>query len=222
MNSFFMGARLRFDRLGLSETMSILSDEERAAIQALPLGRSRIRRAEALVNPASGLANDYLNLFNEIVMLVEQLPTMPELFDDIQRWHPMSYRDYFRQSVLPGRISAIEAYDLLNARFRYDFEAVVAELDCRATGAVAAVRKHFKSQGGERSASPCQDLRTGRCDDPRDARQGDRCWSTTAPSSSSTSTKCRSAPTRCSRARRDPVLARLIHGAVHDGLASVA
>ncbi len=32
------------------------------------------RRAEAIVNPASGLANDYLNLFNEIVMLIEQLP----------------------------------------------------------------------------------------------------------------------------------------------------
>jgi len=31
-------------------------------------------RAEAIVNPASGLANDYLNLFNEIVMLIEQLP----------------------------------------------------------------------------------------------------------------------------------------------------
>ncbi len=40
--------------------------------------------AEELVNPASGIANDYLNLFNEIVMLIEQLPTMPELFDDIK------------------------------------------------------------------------------------------------------------------------------------------
>ena len=126
--------------------MSILSNEERAAIQAVPLGRGRIRRAEALVNPTSGLANDYLNLFNEIVMLVEQLPSMPELFDDIQRWRPVSYRDYFCRSILPGRTSAIEAYDQLDSRFRRDFEAVVAELDRRATGAVAAVRKHFKSQ----------------------------------------------------------------------------
>ena len=126
--------------------MSILSDEERAAIQAVPLGRGRIRRAEALVNPTSGLANDYLNLFNEIVMLVEQLPSMPELFDDIQRWHPVSYREYFRNSILPGRTSAIEAYDQLDSRFRRDFEAVVAELDRRATGAVAAVRRHYKSK----------------------------------------------------------------------------
>ena len=126
--------------------MSNLSDEERAAIQAVPLSRERLRRAEALVNPTSGLANDYLNLFNEIVMLVEQLPSMPELFDDIKRWHPVSYRDYFRQSILPGRTSAIDAYDRLDSRFRRDFEAVVAELDRRATGAVAAVRKHYRSQ----------------------------------------------------------------------------
>ncbi len=129
--------------------MSILSDEERAAIQALPLGRSRVRRAEALVNPASGLANDYLNLFNEIVMLIEQLPTMPELIEDIQGWHPVSYRDYFEGSILPGRRSAIDAYDQLDARFRREFETIVAELDARATGAVAAVRKHVR-KGDER------------------------------------------------------------------------
>ena len=127
--------------------MSILSDEERAALRALPRLRGRVRRAEALVNPASGLANDYLNLFNEIVMLVEQLPTMLELIDDIQRWHPVSYRDYFERSVLPGRMSAIAAYEQLDEQFRRAFEAIVAELDARATGAVAAVRKHVRNHG---------------------------------------------------------------------------
>ena len=127
--------------------MSFLSEQEREAIQAASplLSGARIRRAEALINPASGLANDYLNLFNEIVMLVEQLPTMPELFEDIQLWRPVSYRDYFRRSILPGRGTALEAYDRLDARFRQNFEAVVAELDRRATGAVAAVRKQFKA-----------------------------------------------------------------------------
>ena len=127
--------------------MSILSDEERAALQALPRARSQARRAEALVNPASGLANDYLNLFNEIVMLVEQLPGMPELIDDIQRWRPIPYRAYFEHSVLPGRRSAIAAYDQLDAQFRREFESVVAELDARATGTVAAVRRHVRAYG---------------------------------------------------------------------------
>ncbi len=127
--------------------MSFLSEQEREAVQAAAplLSGARVKRAEALINPASGLANDYLNLFNEIVMLVEQLPTMPELFEDIQRWRPTSYRDYFKKSILPGRGTALEAYDRLDARFRQGFETVVADLDRRATGAVAAVRKQFKS-----------------------------------------------------------------------------
>ena len=126
--------------------MSYLSEEERQAVRAAGPGAARVKRAEALVNPASGLANDYLNLFNEIVMLIEQLPTMPELFEDIQRWRPTSYQDYFRNSILPGRLTAIEQYDRLDGRFRRSFEAVVEELDRRSTGAVAAVRKQFKLQ----------------------------------------------------------------------------
>lgn len=101
--------------------------------------------AEAIVNPASGLANDYLNLFNEIVMLIEQLPVMPELIGDILRWRPVSYQSYFAKSVLPGRASALEAYAALDAGFRRDFEAVVADLDRRAVGAVAAIRRQHKA-----------------------------------------------------------------------------
>ncbi|MGB7246524.1 MAG: hypothetical protein WBC64_07610, partial [Methylovirgula sp.] len=60
---------------------------------------NREKRAEAIVNPASGLANDYLNLFNEIVMMIEQLPAMPELIDDILQWRPVTYQAYFAKSI---------------------------------------------------------------------------------------------------------------------------
>jgi hypothetical protein len=103
--------------------------------------------ADDLVNPASGIANDYLNLFNEIVMLIEQLPTMPELIDDIKAWKPTSYEDYFVNSPLPGRESALEAYQKLDAAFRREFEQVVAELDQQATGIVATIRLHMRAKG---------------------------------------------------------------------------
>lgn len=99
-----------------------------------------------LVNPASGIANDYLNLFNEIVMLIEQLPTMPDLMEDIKAWRPTSYQDYFARSPLPGRASALEAYEKLDLEFRKEFEAVVAELDQQATGIVAAIRLHQRAK----------------------------------------------------------------------------
>jgi hypothetical protein len=104
-------------------------------------------RASALVNPASGLANDYLNLFNEIVMLIEQLPVMPDLIQDILDWHPVSYNDYFSSSALPERHLALEAYAALDAEFRTSFEAIVAELDQKAVGAVAAIRRMYKANG---------------------------------------------------------------------------
>jgi len=104
-------------------------------------------RAAVLVNPASGLANDYLNLFNEIVMLIEQLPEMPELIDDLLAWRPTSYQEYFDRSILPGRHSALDAYAELDAGFRQKFEAIVAELDRMVTGSVALIRRHLHKKG---------------------------------------------------------------------------
>jgi len=105
-----------------------------------------LEQQPSFVSAASGLANDYLNLFNEITMMVEQLPEMPDLFEDIQAWRSISYEDYFLRSTLPGRRAAIDAYAQLEPRFRRDFETVVAELDRTATGAVAAVRRHYRVQ----------------------------------------------------------------------------
>jgi len=106
--------------------------------------KSSSERPSALVNPASGLANDYLNLFSEILMLIEQLPSMPELITDILEWHPVSYQDYFASSSLPEKHLALAAYKALDEQFRRNFEAIVAELDHKAVGAVAAVRRLYK------------------------------------------------------------------------------
>lgn len=129
----------------MSENAVITSDSKTSARDAERAATGE--QAEAIVNPASGLANDYLNLFNEIVMLIEQLPTMPELIEDILRWRPVTYQDYFAQSVLPGRASALEAYAALDGNFRKDFETVVADLDRRAVGAVVAIRRQYKATG---------------------------------------------------------------------------
>ena len=123
-----------------------MNDHEIRKMEGIQPAEAKITggHPEAIVNPASGLANDYLNLFNEIVMLIEQLPAMPELIDDILQWRPVTYQSYFANSVLPGRISALEAYAALDAGFRRDFEKVVATLDRRAVGSVVAIRREYK------------------------------------------------------------------------------
>jgi hypothetical protein len=115
-------------------------------------------QSKTLVNPVSGLANDYLNLFNELVMMLEQIPQMPELLDDLAAWCPVSYQEYFRKSKLPGRHSALSAYEALSPSFRRRFETFVAELDVVALASVASVRRLFKDgvpQDMERVSTTC-------------------------------------------------------------------
>ena len=78
-------------------------------------------------------------------MMLEQIPQMPELLEDLLAWRPMSYKEYFAQSKLAGRHSALEAYDRLNPSFRRRFETFVAELDVIALASVASVRRQFKN-----------------------------------------------------------------------------
>ena len=63
--------------------------------------------AAGLVNPSTGLANDYLNVFSEILLLLEFLPEMPEMTDDALAWRPRGYCEYFEQSPLPGARDAL-------------------------------------------------------------------------------------------------------------------
>ena len=115
-------------------------------LSELPKKETLEARALALVNPSSGIANDYLNLFNEIIMLIENYPVMPELIDDILAWKLVTYRQYFAHSSLPGRTIALEAYDRLQTKVRDGFEQVSQEISCLAQTVVHEIRQHDMSQ----------------------------------------------------------------------------
>jgi hypothetical protein len=76
------------------------------------------RLADANINPVTGFATDYLNHFNEAVMLLEMLPDCPECIDDFLAWRPMSYREHFAASNFKGRELAIAAYEAANPATR--------------------------------------------------------------------------------------------------------
>lgn len=113
-------------------------------------------RTDLLVNPVSGLANDYLNHFNEAVMIIEQLPNMPDLMEDLLSWRPITYDDYFTLSNLPGREAAREAYAKLEVNFRRQFEDVVAELDHLATGCVVSIRRQLRNGDHDKLVTLCE------------------------------------------------------------------
>lgn len=68
-------------------------------------------RTVAHINPVTGLATDYLNHFNEAIMLLEMLSACPDCRDDLRAWTPMSYCEHFRQSGFTERNRAIAAYE---------------------------------------------------------------------------------------------------------------
>ena len=65
--------------------------------------------AAANINPHTGLATDYLNHFNEAIMLLEMIPAMPECTEDFLLCEPLSYPEHFLQSGFTGRDLAIAA-----------------------------------------------------------------------------------------------------------------
>ena len=94
-----------------------------------PGGADAVARAAQLaaanINPNTGLATDYLNHFNEAVMLLEMIPDMPECSEDFLGWQPLSYAEHFRASNFKGRDLAIEAYDNADPGIRSDFDDIV-------------------------------------------------------------------------------------------------
>lgn len=83
----------------------------------------------ANINPVSYLATDYLNHFNEVVMLMEMVATMPDMAEDVMAWEPCGYTSHFMQSVFADKDLAIEAYYAAPGAYRNGLEAIVDELD---------------------------------------------------------------------------------------------
>src|ERR1035437_9526827 len=76
------------------------------------------RLAEANINPATGLATDYLNHFNEAIMLLERLSSRPECPEAFLGWRPMSSREHFEASGFKGGALPIAAYDAADPSLR--------------------------------------------------------------------------------------------------------
>jgi hypothetical protein len=108
----------------------IPQDEARAA---------RLRAAN--INPRTGLATDYLNHFNEAIMLLEMIPDMPECAEDFLGWQPLSYCEHFTASNFKARDLAIEAYDSADQGIRAEFDSLTSAMTSILTAVGAAMRE---------------------------------------------------------------------------------
>jgi hypothetical protein len=110
-----------------------------------PTGPEAEARAAALraanINPRTGLATDYLNHFNEAVMLLEMIPDMPECAEDFLTWCPLSYCEHFMASNFKARDLAIEAYEAADAKIRAEFDDLTSIMTSILTAVGAAMRE---------------------------------------------------------------------------------
>lgn len=99
------------------------------------------RLRDANINPRTGLATDYLNHFNEAIMLLEMIPDIPECFEDFLGWQPMSYREHFAASNFKARDLAISAYDSSDPAVRAEFDNITATMTSILTTVGDAMRR---------------------------------------------------------------------------------
>lgn len=95
------------------------------------------RLAGTTINPHTLLATDYLNHFNEVVMLIDLIADMPDCLDDLEAWRPRGYEDHFRQSRLTHSDLAVELYAHVLPARRDALERVIDDLNRLIPGIIA-------------------------------------------------------------------------------------
>ena len=104
------------------------------------------------VHPVTGLATDYLNHYNEIVMLLDLVPSMPECIEDAVDWQPKSYCDHFRDSGLAIADGVIDAYQNAPTSYRAAFEETVHILDEFLEPAIALIAQTVDAGKNDQAA----------------------------------------------------------------------
>jgi hypothetical protein len=95
----------------------------------------------ANINPQTGLATDYLNHFNEAIMLLEMIPDMPECAEDFLQWTPLSYAEHFTASNFKARDLAISAYETADPDVRAEFDQMTETMTSILKEVGAAMRQ---------------------------------------------------------------------------------
>ena len=94
------------------------------------------------INPATGLCTDYLNHFNEAIMVLEMLPASPECVDDFLAWRPCSYSEHFAASNFKNREAVIAAYQAADPAVRQSLDALADAMNAVLTATREAIESN--------------------------------------------------------------------------------
>lgn len=121
-----------------------------AAKQAADPRADAYRMADANINPLTGLATDYLNHFNEAIMLLEMMPQLPDCALDFYAWQPMTYSEHFAASRLKERDITISAYQHADPKFREGLDTLSDTMTAILTATRDAMRAGLPAEDTHR------------------------------------------------------------------------
>lgn len=127
-----------------------MSANGQSAAPPSPAWPDAYRMADANINPLTGLSTDYLNHFNEAIMLLEMLPQLPECTHDLFAWRPMSYSEHFAASRLKERDAAIFGYEQADPKLREGLDTLAITMTAILTATCDAMQSGLPASETER------------------------------------------------------------------------
>ena len=101
------------------------------------------------INSVTLLATDYLNHFNEIVMILDPVPDMPDMLAEAKEWQPKSYVQHFEDSTFKDKDLAVEAYKHVPDETRQIFEDIVRSIDELVERGLARIEATIETAGAD-------------------------------------------------------------------------
>lgn len=110
------------------------------------------------VNPITLLTTDYLNHFNEIIMLLEILPSAPSQFSsELAEWEHESYEEHFEHSGFRDKELAIAGYRHAPEDVRRAFDSSVADMEQEMVMLLQQVQKKINDGDTEGLSQLCME-----------------------------------------------------------------
>ena len=134
----------------MSRTQTFWDENDADSAENGAVSAIRTRLVDTNINAKTLLATDYLNHFNEFVMLLELVGDMPDMLEEAQDWRPKTYQEHFSESSFSDRDLAIEAYCISPPEYRDRFDATISRIDTDIDGTLARVVAAVEANDAER------------------------------------------------------------------------
>lgn len=84
---------------------------------------------DTTINDTTLLSTDYLNHYNELVMMLEMVSDMPDMLEEVETWEPKTYQQHFRDSAFQHKDLAVWAYEHAPDEYREPMDDCIARMD---------------------------------------------------------------------------------------------